>query len=67
MNIESSADFNADSTSFECILNLEGDIRLTCGDYEIELKKGETAFIPAGCGKYTVTGKCEAILTRIDS
>lgn len=67
MNIESSADFNADSTSFECILNLEGDIRLTCGDYEIELKKGETAFIPAGCGKYTITGKCEAILTRIDS
>ncbi|MCD7731237.1 MAG: class I mannose-6-phosphate isomerase [Oscillospiraceae bacterium] len=66
LNIDDSADFNADNTSFECLLNLEGSIKLVCGDNEISLEKGETAFIPAGCGKYTIMGKCEAILTRID-
>ena len=66
LNIESSAELCADETSFECILNLEGEAALKCGDNEIILKKGETAFIPAGCGKYTLSGKCEAILTRID-
>ena len=66
LNIESSAELCADETSFECILNLEGDAVLKCGDVEFTLKKGETAFIPAGCGKYTLSGKCEAILTRID-
>ncbi len=66
INIEQTAEFNADSTSFESILNLEGTAAIRCGDTEITLEKGETAFIPAGCGKYTITGKCEAILTRID-
>lgn len=66
VDIEEKAEFCADETSFECILNLEGTAVLNCGDTEITLNKGETAFIPAGCGKYTLTGKCEAILTRID-
>ncbi|MGN0674488.1 MAG: mannose-6-phosphate isomerase, partial [Oscillospiraceae bacterium] len=66
VDIEKEACFNADETSFECILNLEGEVKLACGENEITLKKGETAFIPAGCGKYTISGKCKAVLTRID-
>lgn len=66
VDIEKEACFNADETSFECILNLEGEVKLTCGENELSLKKGETVFIPAGCGKYTISGKCKAVLTRID-
>lgn len=66
IDIEKSAEFCADNTSFECILVLEGEVKLSCGENELTLSKGETAFIPAGCGKYTLTGNCEAVLTRID-
>lgn len=66
VDIEKEACFNADETSFECILNLEGEVKLVCGENEITLKKGETVFIPAGCGKYTISGECKAVLTRID-
>lgn len=66
LSISDSAALEADSSSFECILNLEGSAEICSENGSITLNKGETAFIPAGCGKYTVSGKCEAILTRID-
>lgn len=68
LDIEKSAKRNADNTSFECILNLEGTALISCGGTDITLNKGETAFIPAGCGEYTINtkGGCQAILTRID-
>lgn len=66
IDIENSAEFNADETSFESILVLEGDVTLKSADGDITLKKGETAFLPAGLGKYTIEGKSQAILTRID-
>ena len=66
IDIEKSAEFCADNTSFECILVLEGEAKLSCGENELTLSKGETAFVPAGCGKYILTGNCEAVLTRID-
>lgn len=66
IDIENSAEFNADETSFESILVLEGDVTLRSADGDITLKKGETAFLPAGLGKYTIEGKSQAILTRID-
>lgn len=66
VDIENSAEFNADETSFESVLVLEGDVTLKSADGDITLKKGETAFLPAGLGKYTIEGKSQAILTRID-
>ncbi|MGN0552108.1 MAG: mannose-6-phosphate isomerase, partial [Oscillospiraceae bacterium] len=66
VDIEKAAEFNADSTSFESILVLEGDVTIKSANGDITLKKGETAFLPAGLGKYTIEGKSEAILTRID-
>ena len=66
IDIEKSAEFNADETSFESILVLEGDVTLKSTHGDITLKKGETAFLPAGLGKYTIEGKSQAILTRID-
>ncbi len=66
LDVESEAERNADTTSFECVLLLDGEVTISCGEEKITLKKGETAFIPAGCGKYKISGRCEAVLTRID-
>ncbi len=66
LDIDGTASFDADETSFHCVLCLDGNVFLKYRDGELSLKKGETVFIPAGCGEYTIKGKCEAVLTRID-
>ena len=60
------ASFDADSTSFHNILVLEGNTVLKCGETSLELKKGDSVFVPAGCGKYTLTGSFKGVFTRID-
>ncbi len=51
----------ADGDSFNSILVLDGN-----GDIDgVEIKKGESCFIPAGYGKYTFNGKAELIVTDI--
>ena len=66
VDTDDSAELCADETSFESILVLEGDVTVRSGSGEITLKKGETAFLPAGLGKYTIEGRSQFILTRID-
>lgn len=66
VEVSENADFLADDTSFESLLILDGNVTLTCGDNILELIKGDSVFIPAGCGKYSVNGKCSLIFTRID-
>ena len=60
------ASFDADSTSFHNILVLEGDTVLKCGETSLELKKGDSVFVPAGCGKYFLEGAFKGVFTRID-
>ena len=51
----------ADEESFNHVLVVEGS-----GDINGEgLKKGDSFFVPAGFGKYTISGKCEIIVTSI--
>lgn len=59
LDIADKADLNATEDSFHSILILDGNFRI--GD--LELKKGDSVFIPAGCGSYTLSGTGEAILT----
>lgn len=59
------AKFNCDETSFNSLLCLNGQAKLICNGEEIEIKKGDSIFIPAGLGEYTINGKCELILTTI--
>lgn len=61
LDIESKAELEADDKSFNSVLILEGE-----GDVSgIPFKKGDSIFITAGTGKYTVNGKCKAILTKV--
>lgn len=62
VDVESKAELEADSSSFNSILVLEGEP--TVGG--IKTKKGDSVFISAGEGKYAVEGRCRFVLTKID-
>ncbi len=66
VDVAEKARFNADETSFHSILILEGNAELSCGDTTLALKKGDSVFVPAGCGEYTLTGGFKSVFTRID-
>jgi len=65
MEIESATHFEVDDTSFAHLLVTDGDIKIQNEDEIITLKKGDSAFIPAGFGKVTVCGRAEFIVTTI--
>ncbi len=64
-------DYNSDKNysgevsgdSFLHILILDGSGVVTCDGENIEYKKGDSLFLPAGSGKYEIKGDGEAILT----
>ncbi len=66
VDIDEAAEFVADDTSFESLLILDGNVIISCGEHKIPASKGDSIFIPANTGKYTVDGKCNAVLTCID-
>ncbi len=52
---------NADNTSFVSVLVTDG-----CGTIDnLTINKGDSLFIPAGYGDFTVDGKAELIITRV--
>ena len=67
INVDTSAALEADKSSFANILVLDGGCVLSSeGNDAVELKKGDSVFIPAGLGKFELTGKCSAVMTHID-
>ena len=67
INVDTSAALEADQSSFVNILVLDGGCVLSSeGNDAVELKKGDSVFIPAGLGKFELTGKCSAVMTHID-
>ncbi len=51
--------------TFIHFLILEGEGKMVSDDEEIAFLKGDSIFIPAGDGKYTIEGKVEALVTTI--
>lgn len=67
INVDTSAALEAYKSSFVNILVLDGGCVLSSeGNDAVELKKGDSVFIPAGLGKFELTGKCSAVMTHID-
>lgn len=50
--------------SFVSILILDGEGTITCGN-SVDYKKGDSLFLPAGSGNYTIEGRCDALITTI--
>lgn len=55
----------ATAESFVSLLVLEGSGSFVCGETAFSLTKGESVFIPANAGAYTVQGEIQLLETRI--
>ena len=67
LDINSRAWLEADEKSFVHILITEGDCCYSSAETQaIKLVKGDSLFIPAGLGKFELTGECTAVMTHID-
>ncbi len=55
----------ANDSSFVSLLVLDGTASLECCSETLSLKKGDSIFIPAGSGEFTVSGNADIIETRV--
>ncbi len=51
--------------SFVSILIMNGTGTITCDGKTVDYRKGDSFFLPAGSGSYTVEGSCDALITTI--
>ncbi len=67
LDIEECAVLETTTKSFDHLLIIDGSCTIISKDYKnINLTKGDSLFIPAGYGDFTVDGKCSLIRTNID-
>lgn len=60
-NINDEIKLNADKTSFHHILIIEGFGKI----HDSNFKKGDSFFVPASFGEYSISGKAEILVTNI--
>ncbi len=66
LELDGTASLDADNTSFDSLLILDGEVEIKTAGERVSAKKGDSIFITAGTGEYTVSGKGEVIITNID-
>lgn len=54
-----------DDESFTSVLILEGEGQLTCGGETMDIRKGDSLFLPADSGAFTLTGTAQGLITRV--
>lgn len=65
LDIKSEAKMVTDQTSFNSLLVVEGEAKLYSDKETLTVKKGDSIFIPAGYGKYTIEGTSQMILSTL--
>lgn len=65
LEVDGEVKLSASEKSFNSLLVLDGEVEIACTDGKLTAKKGDSVFVDAGTGAYTVTGKGEVILTDI--
>ncbi len=65
VELDGTAAFTADSKSFNSILVLDGECTVSANGENISASKGDSLFVDAATGEYTVSGKAELIVTDI--
>ena len=66
LDIPESAELTADEKSFVSLLFLDGTSTISYDGGNLDVKKGDSVFIPAGFGSFKIDGKCSAVMTTID-
>lgn len=65
LELDGTVTLNAEETSFDSLLILDGAAEIKSADGSLSVKKGDSVFVDAGTGEYTITGKGEVIITDI--
>ena len=65
LELDGTTKLTAGEGSFNSLLVLDGAFEIAAGSEKASAKKGDSLFITAGTGEYTVTGKGTIILTAI--
>ena len=65
LRVSGQAKQKTDNSSFHSLIITDGEGQLVMPGNETELQKGDSIFIPARDGTYTITGNCEVIVTHI--
>ncbi len=63
--LDGKAELRATEQSFVSLLCLDGDAEITVGEVSYPVCKGDSYFLPAGMGKYSVNGKATLILSEV--
>lgn len=63
--VDGAMKLNADDKSFKSLLFLDGKAEIVSADGKAAAVKGDSFFVPAGSGEFTIKGKCEVILSDI--
>ncbi|MCR4692861.1 MAG: class I mannose-6-phosphate isomerase [Firmicutes bacterium] len=58
-------EFELSTDSFRSVIVLSGEAKLKLGNAELDIKKGDSIFVPAQDGLAMVTGKCEIIVSYV--
>lgn len=64
-NVMKKLEGNVSGASFASILMLDGEGIISNGSERLSFKKGDSFFLTAGSGTYTVEGSCDALITTI--
>ncbi len=65
LKLNGNINLEANELSFNSILILNGECEIISEKEKLYLKKGDSAFIPANFGKYTISGNSDIILTTL--
>ena len=65
ISLEKEINIVADTTSFQDLLIVDGSVEITENDKVWTGKKGDSFFVPAGTGNYTIKGQGELILATL--
>lgn len=65
ISIDTCQEFTCDGTSFQHILCVDGKLEIMYENSTFSMLKGESYFLPAGMGRYEVSGKGKLIVSRL--
>ncbi len=65
LNIDGKTELSADKKTFQSLLCMSGNAKINFGGNDYEINKGDSYYIPAGMGAYSISGKAEIIVSEV--
>ena len=65
LDVKTEAKLTTDNSTFQHLLCVEGNGLLMAGENKLEIKKGDSYFIPAQLGEFELEGKMRVLISRV--